>query len=614
MRRSPSSTPAAPAALAAAVDRDRRDAAARRPRPRSPRKRSGCSRPTRPELDARAARHLPHRGRARCSTRSPSTAAMLDGQSRRSRGAAHGAPAVPYAEGQRPHGRARPSSASIAFDVEKIHNRLLEEERVGHAGGARDDRRRASRASARGSPRCPRSGRVAADPAALHAAIAAVEAELPPGRESALTPTPPAPPRVARRAAHACRRVDAQPRRSPLPELELAPTCAELRRSLPGARTPIAKRRAVAVDAADRAARSRRRRRTSRLSPRCPNRSHRRKRSPATVRRRRRTIRIDDVAARRDARRQTPTPATPSPTRSRSATSRLSPSLFGDSRRRGATSISRRSTHELAVLQFDPRQCPSAAMVRASHTLCGIHRTGGFPLIAADREGARADACSRCSSAARRCRAPRMPVLARAVEGLRALVGRVQDRARLHRGGRREAAEIQRELEDAAPGDGTGTGARRRRSAGRTRGRARRARRGTRPRRRRRPPLPPSIRCRRADAGASLAPPPSTSDAAPRRARPVTSSPRPRQRPRSSLPAPADDPLADIRDDVDQRRAADLPRGGRRALSAGRRAAARVAPQPPDDEQRAASCAARCTRSRAARGWRARCAWASSRT
>ncbi len=40
-------------------------------------------------------------------------------------------------------------------------------------------------------------------------------------------------------------------------------------------------------------------------------------------------------------------------------------------------------THELEVLQFDSRQGPSAAMVRASHTLCGIHRTGGFPLIAA---------------------------------------------------------------------------------------------------------------------------------------------------------------------------------------------------------------------------------------
>jgi hypothetical protein len=34
------------------------------------------------------------------------------------------------------------------------------------------------------------------------------------------------------------------------------------------------------------------------------------------------------------------------------------------------------------VLQFDSHACPSEAMVRAEHTLCGIHRAGGFPLIA----------------------------------------------------------------------------------------------------------------------------------------------------------------------------------------------------------------------------------------
>ena len=31
---------------------------------------------------------------------------------------------------------------------------------------------------------------------------------------------------------------------------------------------------------------------------------------------------------------------------------------------------------ELEVLQFDPALTPSQAMIRASHTLCGIHRTG----------------------------------------------------------------------------------------------------------------------------------------------------------------------------------------------------------------------------------------------
>jgi chemosensory pili system protein ChpA (sensor histidine kinase/response regulator) len=39
--------------------------------------------------------------------------------------------------------------------------------------------------------------------------------------------------------------------------------------------------------------------------------------------------------------------------------------------------------HELALMQFDPQALPSPAMIRASHTLCGIHRTGGFEVIAA---------------------------------------------------------------------------------------------------------------------------------------------------------------------------------------------------------------------------------------
>ncbi|MFN3630128.1 MAG: Hpt domain-containing protein, partial [Casimicrobiaceae bacterium] len=33
---------------------------------------------------------------------------------------------------------------------------------------------------------------------------------------------------------------------------------------------------------------------------------------------------------------------------------------------------------ELALLQFDPAGTPSESMVRAAHTLCGIHRTAGF--------------------------------------------------------------------------------------------------------------------------------------------------------------------------------------------------------------------------------------------
>ena len=37
---------------------------------------------------------------------------------------------------------------------------------------------------------------------------------------------------------------------------------------------------------------------------------------------------------------------------------------------------------ELDLLQFEAAQPPSQPMVRAAHTLCGIHRTAGFPLVA----------------------------------------------------------------------------------------------------------------------------------------------------------------------------------------------------------------------------------------
>src|SRR5665213_949494 len=38
--------------------------------------------------------------------------------------------------------------------------------------------------------------------------------------------------------------------------------------------------------------------------------------------------------------------------------------------------------HEMSLLQADAARVPSPTMVRASQTLCGIHRTGGFPVVA----------------------------------------------------------------------------------------------------------------------------------------------------------------------------------------------------------------------------------------
>jgi len=79
------------------------------------------------------------------------------------------------------------------------------------------------------------------------------------------------------------------------------------------------------------------------------------------------------------------------------------------------------------------------------------------------------------------------------------------------------------------------------------------------------------------------------------------------------LPEFLQDPLADIRDDVDEQvlpifleEAAELYPQASAQVREWRRAPA--TPRAPG------SCGACCTRSRAARGWRARCAWASSRT
>ncbi|MET0683604.1 MAG: Hpt domain-containing protein [Casimicrobiaceae bacterium] len=101
---------------------------------------------------------------------------------------------------------------------------------------------------------------------------------------------------------------------------------------------------------------------------------------------------------------------------------------------------------ELSLLQFDPRQLPSAEMVRASHTLCGIHRAGGFPLIALT-----AQALERCLLVLQPLQPPlpadALPALADAVSGLREFLGRVKERRNFNATDVAIAAEIQQELE-----------------------------------------------------------------------------------------------------------------------------------------------------------------------
>ncbi|HEX6793639.1 MAG TPA: Hpt domain-containing protein [Casimicrobiaceae bacterium] len=103
--------------------------------------------------------------------------------------------------------------------------------------------------------------------------------------------------------------------------------------------------------------------------------------------------------------------------------------------------------HEVSVLQFDPDHRPIATMVRASHTLCGIHRTGGIALIAIT-----AQALEQALLALEEHGAPfpgvAQPVLARATAGLAHFVSRVKAREAFTASDEREAADIVAELDE----------------------------------------------------------------------------------------------------------------------------------------------------------------------
>ncbi|MCC7327754.1 MAG: Hpt domain-containing protein [Burkholderiales bacterium] len=103
--------------------------------------------------------------------------------------------------------------------------------------------------------------------------------------------------------------------------------------------------------------------------------------------------------------------------------------------------------NELSILQFDPQAIPRAAMIRASHTLCGIHRTGGFPVVATVAKG-----LEQTLIALEQRGAPlpgtAQPILARAVAGLSMLVARVRAQQPFMHGDAEEAQAIQRELDE----------------------------------------------------------------------------------------------------------------------------------------------------------------------
>ena len=101
---------------------------------------------------------------------------------------------------------------------------------------------------------------------------------------------------------------------------------------------------------------------------------------------------------------------------------------------------------ELQTLRSDAALTPSQAMIRAGHTLCGIHRTGGFPLVAGT-----AKALEQCLLGLEERGAPlpsaAQPVLARAIAGLHELTARVRARAAFNAADRAEAEEIGADLE-----------------------------------------------------------------------------------------------------------------------------------------------------------------------
>ncbi|MFO1396100.1 MAG: Hpt domain-containing protein [Burkholderiales bacterium] len=103
--------------------------------------------------------------------------------------------------------------------------------------------------------------------------------------------------------------------------------------------------------------------------------------------------------------------------------------------------------HELTILQFDPHAVPRSPMIRASHTLCGIHRTGGFPLVAATAKG-----LEQTLIALEQRGAPlpgtAQPVLARAIAGLALLVGRIKAAHPFAHQDADEANAIQKELDE----------------------------------------------------------------------------------------------------------------------------------------------------------------------
>ena len=278
----------------------------------------------------------------------------------------------------------------LAWSVERVHNRLLDEE-LPVTPQVRELIRVALASFRSWVDELSSKGHVAANPAALQTAIAAVEATFPAGSAAA----PPAPPPAPEHAEVIEIAVPAL--EEPLPPfepgIEALPEAGLI--ELPELGAAAQPPRVVVVEADG-----------TEDSLRPPG--------PPVLK----LVADNTQAAQEDA----PPPVDEVEVGGVRIPAALHRILVDESAQHLAT-----LEHELSLLQFDPGAVPSPAMIRAAHTLCGIHRTGGFPLVAGLSKSLEL-ALAGLEQAGAPLPGGAQPAIAHGVAALRSLVARVTAR------------------------------------------------------------------------------------------------------------------------------------------------------------------------------------------
>ena len=312
----------------------------------------------------------------------------------------------------------------LAWEVERVHNRLLDEERPVTAA-VLEMIRVAHASFATWVGELSAHGRVSADPAALHAAIAAVESRLPGGAKHDAGPPAPAAPERPPLAEVIDISIPAigeplalhepePPRAASVPPASEVFELPEL-----GAGSAAVAVEVIDIDGGG--------------EPIRPS-------GPPTLK-----LVADNTHPLAEVGAQ---PASPALADDEITVGdvRLSPALprvLVDEADEHLATLD----HEQSLLQFDPGATPSQAMIRAAHTLCGIHRTGGFPLVAG-----LAKTLELTLVALEQAGAPlpggAQPAIAHAISALRSLVARVKARAVFDPIDAHEAERANAELEE----------------------------------------------------------------------------------------------------------------------------------------------------------------------